>query len=260
MKSMHVILVLTVGLALLPTSSLAGSVGDSLDAAREALDSARESSQDCHQAVAFDLEKVVRSLERLKAAYTHSRAQRAMKRLENARDVAHKECPARVVRRIREALESLESVQRRMPMPGIEVTVPMAEFGWDPIYYDGYVIYYSDEGLPFYYVDGVQVWIPAHERYYYVDYYHQHRDAYQTWYRQRGHQYQGYRHRDRPFFHHGKPVIQNRDHDLQPVLQPRDHGFNPVVEPRDHDRKPVLRPIDDDDDDNKNKKKKKHSH
>jgi hypothetical protein len=66
---------------------------------------------------------------------------------------------------------------------------PVVEYGYEPILYDGYVVYYADSGIPFIWLDGSQFWIPEARRTYYVSHYRQHRSAYHKWYSHRGEQY-----------------------------------------------------------------------
>ncbi|NUP07881.1 MAG: hypothetical protein HOW73_17685 [Polyangiaceae bacterium] len=59
---------------------------------------------------------------------------------------------------------------------------------YDPLYYDGYVVYYDTIGRPYYYIDGRTHYVP---RTYvgfnaYVNYYHAHRPAYNSWYAREG--------------------------------------------------------------------------
>jgi hypothetical protein len=135
-----------------------------------------------------------------------------------------------------------------IPVQREEVVVsgPVEEYGWEPIYYDGYVVYYTDDGIPFYYMGGTQVWIPAHERYHYTERYYQRREAYHTWYQRRGREYHGYRHQDRPTYHQERPVVRPRD-DGRPIVHPQQiEEHRPVVRPRDDgEHKPVIRPHQD---------------
>ena len=41
-------------------------------------------------------------------------------------------------------------------------TIPPPEYayGYAPVYYDGYLVYYDEVGRPFYYVDGAVAWVP----------------------------------------------------------------------------------------------------
>jgi hypothetical protein len=62
---------------------------------------------------------------------------------------------------------------------------------YDPLYYDGYVVYYDEFGTPYYYVDGGVRYVP---RTYVgfnvlVGHYHKHRVAYRTWHVREGRHY-----------------------------------------------------------------------
>jgi len=73
---------------------------------------------------------------------------------------------------------------------------PPVEFGYTPMLYEGYVVYYDDASLPIYWVNGVQFDVPVAYRQVYIEDYHQHRDAYLQWDIQRGERYRG-QHYDR---------------------------------------------------------------
>ncbi len=77
------------------------------------------------------------------------------------------------------------------PMPTTVATVP----GYNPMYYEGYVIYYDDIGRPMYYANGAPYYVPAtYPRYQsYVQHYHTYRVPYQRWYGTHGVQYRHYR-------------------------------------------------------------------
>ncbi len=68
-----------------------------------------------------------------------------------------------------------------------------------PLYYQGYPVYYSAAGLPYYYVNGASVYIPrsygGYGRYY--NHWRVNRIHYRRWYRARGHRYR--RHRQRRY-------------------------------------------------------------
>jgi hypothetical protein len=67
--------------------------------------------------------------------------------------------------------------------------------GYEPQYYDGYVVYYDDGGRPFYYSDGAVVWVPVTSPYYggYVNHWHAYGPAYRSWYANHGATYRAYR-------------------------------------------------------------------
>lgn len=75
------------------------------------------------------------------------------------------------------------------------ITAPAFEYGYAPIYYDGYIVYFDTAGRPYYYVNGAVVWIPPTVRIYpaLVRHWRAHRPAYGQWYRHRGHEYRSYR-------------------------------------------------------------------
>ena len=66
-----------------------------------------------------------------------------------------------------------------------------------PLYYQGYPVYYSAAGLPYYYVNGATVYIPrtyvGYNRYY--NHWRVHRVHYRRWYRSRGYRYRRHRRR-----------------------------------------------------------------
>jgi hypothetical protein len=65
---------------------------------------------------------------------------------------------------------------------------------YEPMYYDGSVVYYDDLGHPYYYSDGVAVWVPATAPLYvgYVDHWRYYGPAYHRWYAGYGWRYRGY--------------------------------------------------------------------
>ena len=76
---------------------------------------------------------------------------------------------------------------------GLYVEAPPTEFGYEPLLYDGYVVYYTDASLPFYWVNGVVVYVPVGYQEVYVEHYNHHRAAFAEWDAQRGRQYRGQR-------------------------------------------------------------------
>ena len=66
--------------------------------------------------------------------------------------------------------------------------------GYQPQFYDGYVVYYDDVGRPFYHVDGVAVWVPATSPLYIglVNHWRAYRPAYGRWYANHGYRYRDY--------------------------------------------------------------------
>jgi hypothetical protein len=76
-----------------------------------------------------------------------------------------------------------------------EVEPPAYAEGWQPQYYNGYVVYYDDVGRPFYYVNGGAVWIPRESPFYvgYVNHWRVYGPHYRAWYSHYGYRYRGYR-------------------------------------------------------------------
>lgn len=75
-----------------------------------------------------------------------------------------------------------------------EAEVPVAGYGYEPSYYNGYVVYYDAGGLPYYYVDGSMYYVPRSYVYYdsLCDHYRVYRPYYQRWYVSGGYRYQRY--------------------------------------------------------------------
>lgn len=78
---------------------------------------------------------------------------------------------------------------------------------YNPLYYEGYVVFYDDGGRPYYYRDGRTVFVPTTYRMYnnYVSHWRTHRANYGRWYRERGRHQHAYR---RPAYH--RRVVVNR--------------------------------------------------
>jgi hypothetical protein len=72
---------------------------------------------------------------------------------------------------------------------------PVYADGYQPSFYDGYVVYYDGIGRPFYYVNGSPFWVPVHSPYYagLVNHWHTYGPAYGHWYAHYGYRYQGFR-------------------------------------------------------------------
>lgn len=69
------------------------------------------------------------------------------------------------------------------------------EYGYEPVYYDNYVVYYDDGGRPYYY-DGGRVRYVSYNHPHYSrlsNHYTVHRDRYHRWYSKTGYRYRGYR-------------------------------------------------------------------
>jgi len=100
--------------------------------------------------------------------------------------------------------------------PGVAVGVgPPVEIGYQPLLYDGYVVYYTPIGLPYYWADGYQVWLPAAARTRYVTYWRIHRPAYERWQRDYGQRY-----RTRRYQPQGAPALRP-EHRQKPTLTPK---------------------------------------
>ena len=72
---------------------------------------------------------------------------------------------------------------------------PVAVDGYQPQYYDGYVVYYDGGGRPYYYNNGAVYWVPASSPYYgtYVNHWRSYGPAYGRWYSNAGYRYRGWR-------------------------------------------------------------------
>jgi len=86
-------------------------------------------------------------------------------------------------------------VVARPPVARVTISGPPVEYGYQPLLYDGYVVYYTDDGVPYYWAGGVRVWVPVSARLRYTDHYRHHRGAYRHWYTKRGHYYKSRRYR-----------------------------------------------------------------
>jgi len=78
-----------------------------------------------------------------------------------------------------------------------DVPPPVVAEGYEPQFYDGYVVYYDDVGRPYYYVNGAVFWVPATSPFYVglVNHWHAYGPAYHRWYGHYGYRYRGYRRR-----------------------------------------------------------------
>ena len=67
--------------------------------------------------------------------------------------------------------------------------------GYEPQYYDGYVVYYDGVGRPYYYYGNSAVYIDAGHPMYgrYVDHYRAYGPQYNRWYGSHGYRYRTYR-------------------------------------------------------------------
>jgi hypothetical protein len=73
--------------------------------------------------------------------------------------------------------------------------VVVGNYGYEPMYYNGYMVFYDGVGRPFHYVNGAAVWIAASSPYYagYVAHWRAYGPAYARWYGASGHRYRTYR-------------------------------------------------------------------
>ncbi|HUU00480.1 MAG TPA: hypothetical protein VM425_03465 [Myxococcota bacterium] len=124
-------------------------------------------------------------------------------------------------------------VARPHPMIGVTVYEPPLEYGYQPMLYDGYVVYYTDDGVPFYWAGGARVWVPINTRARYIDHWRHHDRAYRHWYNKRGHYYKSRRYRGR-----GHALKKAEKHKLKkakraPELKPvKKHKLKKVEEHR----------------------------
>jgi hypothetical protein len=86
-----------------------------------------------------------------------------------------------------------------------EAPPPVYVEGYEPMYYDGYVVYYDDVGRPFYYVNGVVYWVPPTSPVYVglVRHWRTYGPGYRHWYGNYGYRYRGYRYRGYRGYYHG---------------------------------------------------------
>ena len=72
---------------------------------------------------------------------------------------------------------------------------PVAAYGYQPQYYNGSLVYYDNEGRPYFYdSSGGVAWVPAASPEYagYVGHWRAYGPAYRRWYSGYGHRYHGY--------------------------------------------------------------------
>ena len=74
---------------------------------------------------------------------------------------------------------------------------PVAAYGYQPQYYEGYVVYYDEGGRPYYYNGGNTVWVAPNSPYYagYVNHWRTYGPAYARWHASYGARYRTYRRR-----------------------------------------------------------------
>jgi hypothetical protein len=77
------------------------------------------------------------------------------------------------------------------------VPPPVYADGYQPQFYDGYVVYYDAHGRPYYHVGGVVYWVPLTSPFYIglVNHWRAYGPAYGRWYGHYGNRYRGYRRR-----------------------------------------------------------------
>ena len=65
---------------------------------------------------------------------------------------------------------------------------------YNPMYYNGYVVYYDTLGRPMYYVNGATYYVPSTYGSYHLltGHYATHRHPYNRWYGSHGHRYRSY--------------------------------------------------------------------
>lgn len=101
---------------------------------------------------------------------------------------------------------------------------PPVEYGYQPMLYNGYVVYYTDDGVPFYWDGGVQIFVPLAYRTVYINHWHSHRGAYSTWYHHRGNYYRTRHYRSHRDKRDSRPVLTPRRDDSReskPQLRPK---------------------------------------
>ena len=125
---------------------------------------------------------------------------------------------------------------------------PPVEYGYQPLLYNGYVVYYDDGGIPFYWYGGSRLWIPVLERDRYVTHYRSHHRSYRKWHKHRGRHYrsrhfkgkQGHKPRIKPKRSHGKPTITPK-RGSKPTITPKKKD-KPTITPKKKKKKPTIRP------------------
>ena len=72
--------------------------------------------------------------------------------------------------------------------------VAVGNYGYEPMYYNGYMVYY-DGGRPFYYMNGAVAWISPMDPFYntYIGHYRTYGPAYARWHAAYGARYRSYR-------------------------------------------------------------------
>jgi hypothetical protein len=82
------------------------------------------------------------------------------------------------------------------------------EVEYHPVYYDDWVVYYDERGLPYYHVDGRVVFVPSTDIrfHFFVRHYRDHGAGYRRWYRVEGHR----RHQGGSVWQHRRPPSKRR--------------------------------------------------
>ncbi|MFH1130372.1 MAG: hypothetical protein V1754_03495 [Pseudomonadota bacterium] len=116
---------------------------------------------------------------------------------------------------------------------------PIGTNYYDPLYYDGYVVYFDVSGLPYYYLGGRIVYVPNtyHLFHTYVSHYRKHRTNYQRWHKMEGNRYHGYRRSASPRRRvvntraprsaHGRAVNRSYRRQMAPDMPPPPPGMRP---------------------------------
>jgi len=86
------------------------------------------------------------------------------------------------------------------PYPGRRAVVA---YDYQPMLYNGYVVYYDRGGQPYYYSGSARYWVPRAYWGRYRTHYYNHQSYYWRWYRSRGRTYRGRRYR-RGYFRRGR--------------------------------------------------------
>jgi hypothetical protein len=133
-------------------------------------------------------------------------------------------------------LSSCVVVARPRPAVGVTVYGPPVEYGYQPLLYNGYVVYYDNSGIPFYWYGGTRVFVPVIHRDRYVTHYRTHHRSYHRWHKHRGRQYRGRHYKGR---RGGKPTIKPKSRHGKPTISPK-RGGKPTISPK--KGKPTVKP------------------
>gem|GEM_PF-5075444 len=69
------------------------------------------------------------------------------------------------------------------PALRVDYEAPVA-VEYRPLRYDGFIVYYADDGIPYYLRGGRRYWVPRHARARYISHWRSYKPAYRDWYRQ----------------------------------------------------------------------------